>query len=210
MALIAIALVLSAVFLPMVFFGGSTGRHLPPVLGDDRLGDGAVGVHRPDAQPRARRDSMLRRKHGTVEETWLGRSAAQRSPTRSNAGASSSTTASSVSIHWYVDHVADVVDRKWLFLGIYAGVLACRSSCCSSGFRPASFRPRTRARSLVQYPPAAQARRWADQAGPARDRGLFPQRARKEERRQLFHSRRRRPGRERPEHRPGVRQPRRL
>ena len=30
-------------------------RHLPPVLGDDRLGDGAVGVHRADPEPRDRR-----------------------------------------------------------------------------------------------------------------------------------------------------------
>ncbi len=37
-ALIGIALVLSAVFLPMAFFGGSTGVDLPPVLGHDRLG----------------------------------------------------------------------------------------------------------------------------------------------------------------------------
>ena len=56
MALVAIALVLSAVFLPMVFFGGSTGRHLPPVLGDHRLGDGAVGFHRADAEPGDRRE----------------------------------------------------------------------------------------------------------------------------------------------------------
>ena len=52
-ALIAIALVLSAVFLPMAFFGGSTGRDLPPVLDHHRLGDGAVGAGRAD--PDARR-----------------------------------------------------------------------------------------------------------------------------------------------------------
>ena len=42
-ALIGIATVLSAVFLPMAFFGGSTGVIFPPVLRHHRLGHGAVG-----------------------------------------------------------------------------------------------------------------------------------------------------------------------
>ena len=46
-ALIGIALVLSAVFLPMAFFGGSTGRDLPAVLDHHRLGHGAVDPGRP-------------------------------------------------------------------------------------------------------------------------------------------------------------------
>ena len=39
-ALVGIALVLSAVFVPMAFFARLGRRHLPPVLGDDRVGDG--------------------------------------------------------------------------------------------------------------------------------------------------------------------------
>ena len=39
-ALVGIGMVLSAVFLPMAFFGGSAGRHLSAVLDHHRLGDG--------------------------------------------------------------------------------------------------------------------------------------------------------------------------
>ena len=51
-ALVGIGLVLSAVFLPMAFLGGSTGRDLPPVLGHRRLGGGALGHRRPDPHAR--------------------------------------------------------------------------------------------------------------------------------------------------------------
>ena len=64
--------------------------HLPPVLGDDRLGDGAVDLHRVDAEPGDRRQ-LARRKHATVEETWLGRWR-PRSRMPWNAAAASSTT----------------------------------------------------------------------------------------------------------------------
>ncbi len=93
MALIAIAMVLSAVFLPMIFFGGSIGCHLPPVLSDDRVGDGPVGVHRPDAQPRR----SPRQYFGAPTERSTRAGSVERCPwshTRSNARASSSTTAS--------------------------------------------------------------------------------------------------------------------
>ena len=56
-ALVGIALVLSAVFLPMAFFGGSTGRHLPAVLDHHRLGHGAVGAGRADPHAGAVRDA---------------------------------------------------------------------------------------------------------------------------------------------------------
>ena len=38
-------------------------RHLPSVLGDDRLGDGPVGIHRPDLSP-AIAANLLKRGHG--------------------------------------------------------------------------------------------------------------------------------------------------
>ncbi len=47
-ALVGVALVLSAVFVPMAFSGGSVGRDLPAVLADDRRGDGAVRAGRVD------------------------------------------------------------------------------------------------------------------------------------------------------------------
>ena len=119
-ALIAIAMVLSAVFLPMMFFGGSTGCHLPPVLRDDRFGDGPVGVHRPDAEPLARRTCF-----GAATERSRRRWSAERrprSPTRSSAARIKFNDGFQRLIDWYVEHVSEVVDRKWLFLGIFAGV----------------------------------------------------------------------------------------
>ena len=52
-ALIAIAMVLSAVFLPMAFFGGSTGVIYRQFSSHHRVGDGAVSTRRADPQPGA-------------------------------------------------------------------------------------------------------------------------------------------------------------
>jgi hypothetical protein len=54
-ALVAIALVLSAVFLPMAF-SAVDGRDLPPVLADHRGGHGAFGDGGADPVARADRD----------------------------------------------------------------------------------------------------------------------------------------------------------
>ena len=48
-AVIATALVLIAVFVPVAFFPGTTGPALPAVLADDRVLGGALGVQRADA-----------------------------------------------------------------------------------------------------------------------------------------------------------------
>jgi hypothetical protein len=50
-ALVGIALVLSAVFLPMAFMGGSDRGDLPTVLGHDHLSDGALGARGADPDP---------------------------------------------------------------------------------------------------------------------------------------------------------------
>src|SRR3954468_4353803 len=74
MALVAIALVLSAVFLPMVFFGGSTGviyRQFSATI----VSAMALSVFIALTLSPAIAANLLRRTHATVEETWLGRSA---------------------------------------------------------------------------------------------------------------------------------------
>ncbi|HEX8839069.1 MAG TPA: efflux RND transporter permease subunit, partial [Sphingomicrobium sp.] len=65
--------------------------------------------------------NVLRRKHATVEESWLGR----RSPQMAGAierGRTKFNNGFQRLIEWYVNNVARVVDRKWLFLAIYAAV----------------------------------------------------------------------------------------
>ena len=124
MALVAIALVLSAVFLPMVFFGGSTGviyRQFSATI----VSAMALSVLLAITFSPSLAANVLRRKHGSVEETWLGRSAPRVSltPLR-RALDTNSTPDSSECINWYVGNVGRVVDRKWLFLAIYGGVCA--------------------------------------------------------------------------------------
>jgi multidrug efflux pump len=135
-ALIAIALVLSAVFLPMAFFGGSTGviyrqfsvtivsamalsvlvaLILSPALTSTLLKPKAHGdaPAKPRRFPRAHA-AMKRAQDGFND--WFDR--------RVNA---------------YVGSVTKVVDRKWLFLGIYAlilVVLAVMFLRLPSGFLP--------------------------------------------------------------------------
>jgi multidrug efflux pump len=135
-ALIAIALVLSAVFLPMAFFGGSTGviyrqfsvtivsamalsvlvaLILSPALTSTLLKPKAHGdaPAKPHRFPRAHA-AMKRAQDGFND--WFDR--------RVNA---------------YVGSVTKVVDRKWLFLGIYAlilVVLAVMFLRLPSGFLP--------------------------------------------------------------------------
>jgi len=120
MALIAIALVLSAVFLPMVFFGGSTGviyRQFSATI----VSAMALSVLLALTFSPSLAASVLRRKHASVEETWLGRKA----PTVAHAletGRQKFNAGFQRTIDWYVGHVGKVVDRKWLFFAIYAVV----------------------------------------------------------------------------------------
>src|SRR3954467_9992146 len=74
MALVAIALVLSAVFLPMVFFGGSTGviyrQFSATIVSAMGLSVLLALTFSPSLAA-----NVLRRKHASVEETWLGEKA---------------------------------------------------------------------------------------------------------------------------------------
>jgi multidrug efflux pump len=121
-ALVAIALVLSAVFLPMVFFGGSTGviyRQFSATI----VSAMALSVFIALTLSPAIAANLLKRKHATVEETRLGRIAPRIAHGLEVARLTFNDRFQRV-MDWYVDNVSRVVDRKWLFLGIYAGVCA--------------------------------------------------------------------------------------
>src|SRR3954447_1011718 len=121
MALIGIALVLSAVFLPMIFFGGSTGviyRQFAATI----VSAMALSIFIALTLSPAIAANLLRRKHATVEETWVGRKA-PRLAHAVEAGRLKFNSGFERLIHWYVGTVHRVVDRKWIFLGIYVGVV---------------------------------------------------------------------------------------
>jgi multidrug efflux pump len=120
MALVAIALVLSAVFLPMVFFGGSTGviyRQFSATI----VSAMALSVLLALTFSPSLAAHVLRRQHGSVEETWLGRWA-PRIAHGIETGRQKFNTGFQRTIDWYVSRVGKVVDRKWLFLLIYLAV----------------------------------------------------------------------------------------
>jgi multidrug efflux pump len=120
MALIAIALVLSAVFLPMIFFGGSTGviyRQFSATI----VSAMAISVFIALTLSPSLAASVLRRKHGTVEESWVGRKLPKVSELLDRGRVKFNHGFRGL-INWYVEHVSEVVDRKWLFLAIYGGV----------------------------------------------------------------------------------------
>ena len=122
MALVAIAMVLSAVFLPMVFFGGSTGviyRQFSATI----VSAMALSVFIALTLSPAIAANLLKRNHGSVEAGWLGRKA-PRVAHAVERGRGTFNAGFERLIHWYVGTVGRVVDRKWLFLAIYAGVIA--------------------------------------------------------------------------------------
>ncbi|HVM23729.1 MAG TPA: multidrug efflux RND transporter permease subunit [Sphingomicrobium sp.] len=122
MALVAIALVLSAVFLPMVFFGGSTGviyRQFAATI----VSAMALSVFIALTLSPAIAANLLKRNHVSVERTWLGRKTPRVAHTVEVARVGFNTRFDRFR-DWFVGSVTYVVDRKWLFLAIYAGVIA--------------------------------------------------------------------------------------
>ena len=120
MALIAIALILSAVFLPMIFFGGSTGviyRQFSATIVSAMVLSIFVALTLSPAIAA----NLLKRNHASPEETWLGRKAPAVGRAVEN-GRQKFNRGFDRMVDWYVGTVTRVVDRKWLFLGIYAGV----------------------------------------------------------------------------------------
>ncbi|HYU96234.1 MAG TPA: multidrug efflux RND transporter permease subunit [Sphingomicrobium sp.] len=120
MALIGIAMVLSAVFLPMVFFGGSTGviyRQFSATIVSAMV----LSIFIALTLSPAIAANLLRRKHATIEETFVGRKAPRLAHTL-EAGRLKFNAGFDRLVAWYVGTVSRLVDRKWLFLAIYAGV----------------------------------------------------------------------------------------
>ena len=123
-ALVAIALVLSAVFLPMAFFGGSTGviyRQFSLTIVSAMVLSVAVALILSPALT----STLLKARNGeheAVDQGWFGRkfpnaaSRVERARTWFNDGFARMTER-------YAKTVVTAVDRKWLFLAIYAGVL---------------------------------------------------------------------------------------
>jgi multidrug efflux pump len=122
-ALVAIAIVLSAVFLPMAFFGGSTGviyRQFSVTMISAMILSTLVALILSPALT----TSLLRQKHQSDDQPkgWLDRrfpavtSRLDRAQRWFNHGFARGTDR-------YIGAIEKVVDRKWIFLAIYAIVL---------------------------------------------------------------------------------------
>jgi multidrug efflux pump len=114
-ALIAIALVLSAVFLPMAFFGGSTGviyRQFSITIVSAMVLSVVVAL----VLTPALTATLLKRKSEHTSDGWFARKS-QRAKDWFNNGFDRT-------VDRYGNMVKKVIDRKWLFLLIYAGTMA--------------------------------------------------------------------------------------
>ncbi|VVT13615.1 multidrug efflux system protein [Sphingomonas sp. EC-HK361] len=125
-ALVAIALVLSAVFLPMAFFGGSTGviyrQFSLTIVSAMVLSVGVALILSPALT------SHLLKQHdrdddGNLDHGWLGRKAPR--VAHGIQGAKDWFNRNfDRGVEKYTSTVKTIVDRKWIFLLIYAGVVA--------------------------------------------------------------------------------------
>ncbi len=114
-ALIAIALVLSAVFLPMAFFGGSTGviyRQFSITIVSAMVLSVVVAL----VLTPALTATLLKRKQDMKQDGWVAR--------RTQPAKDWFNTNFAKTVDRYGNAVSRVVTRKWLFLLIYAGVVA--------------------------------------------------------------------------------------
>ena len=113
-ALVAIALVLSAVFLPMAFFGGSTGviyRQFALTIVSAMVLSVIVALILTPALT----TTLLKRREEQDRDTWVYR--------KTERARNWFNTRFDRLVAWYTATVARVVDRKWLFLGIYAATV---------------------------------------------------------------------------------------
>ena len=121
-ALVAIALVLSAVFLPMAFFGGSTGviyRQFSVTIVSAMILSVLVALI---LSPALTATVLKRKKDLHPEESWLGR----RAPWLGrafHAGSEKFNNGFNWTVEKYTGTINYVVDRKWIFLLIY--LLTC-------------------------------------------------------------------------------------
>ena len=137
MALVAIALVLSAVFLPMVFFGGSTGviyRQFSATI----VSAMALSVFVAMTLSPAIAAGVLKQKHTDPRDTGLGRRFPRAAAAMANARDRFNNGFDRLRA-WYVGMISYIVDRKWRFLGGYAlvcVVLAVMFLRLPTGFLP--------------------------------------------------------------------------
>lgn len=122
-ALIAIALVLSAVFLPMAFFGGSTGviykQFSITIVSAMVLSVFVALILSP-----ALTANLLKRKDEEREHPgWLARHFPRTNNRFEHATDHFNTGFERLSTS-YRDRVRQIVERKWLFIGIYAALVA--------------------------------------------------------------------------------------
>ena len=136
-ALIAIALVLSAVFLPMAFFGGSTGviyRQFSITIVSAMILSVLVALILTPALTA----NMLKRKGDEAESDWLSRRVPRLAHgiERAKGGFNNWFNRG---VERYTSAVRTVVDRKWLFLLIYlitVAVLVLLFARLPTGFLP--------------------------------------------------------------------------
>ena len=163
-ALIAIALVLSAVFLPMAFFGGSTGviyRQFSLTIVSAMVLSVFVALILSPALTATVLKQKKRDEDG-AEDGWLAR----RLPRVAHGFAWAKDTFNTnfdKGVERYSAGVKAVVNRKWLFLLIYAGTLALLAVLflrLPTGFLPTE----DQGIALVQFqlPPGATQNRTAD------------------------------------------------
>ncbi len=125
-ALIAIALVLSAVFLPMAFFGGSTGviyRQFSVTMVAAMMLSVAVALILSPALTATLLKQKKTDENGDPERSWGQRKFPRVSRVFTRAGDKFNSTFDR-GVEKYTGAVKAVVGRKWLFLLIYLGVVA--------------------------------------------------------------------------------------
>lgn len=125
-ALVAIGIVLSAVFLPMAFFGGSTGviyRQFSVTMVSAMLLSTAVALILSPALTTTLLKQKKKGDDGSLEGGWLERKLPRVAHfgERLRHGFNSRFDRG---VEKYERGVVHVIDRKWLYLLIYAGVLA--------------------------------------------------------------------------------------
>ena len=195
MALIAIALILSAVFLPMVFFGGSTGviyRQFSATIVSAMV----LSVFVAMTLSPAIASGVLKRNPCRSEGHRHSASAFRAAAALLARGRDGFNSRFNRLRDWYVGIVTYVVDRKWRFLGGYAlvGVAARRHVLQASDRLPSDRGP---GRDADPVPPAGRRDAGAHQGNAAGGRKLCDERPGQAEFQDLFHRRRRRPGRDR-------------
>ncbi|KQN26355.1 multidrug transporter [Sphingomonas sp. Leaf33] len=122
-ALVAIALVLSAVFLPMAFFGGSTGviyRQFSITIVSAMILSVVVALI---LSPALTANLLKQKGEGDGRDTWADRRIPRVAGFVRGAGDKFDRFFDRTSDR-YVSASRKVIDRKWLFLLIYAGIVA--------------------------------------------------------------------------------------